>query len=168
MLRRIYYLFPKKEPVEHAVSEIQGLGVARRYMHTVAREGVDIEGLPEATVWQRTDFSAKLERYLWNANLGGFFLFAVVFAAGLFAGSVGWAIFSALMMLATIALGYWFATSVPQTHMDQARVALRHREILLMVDVPRWNQTKVQDHMRAHHPEAELSGVGWSIEELPI
>ncbi len=89
MLRRVYLLFPGRKFAERAVVDLTGMGVARRHIHTIARQDVDIEGLPEASVRQRSDFAARLEQWFWDLNLLLFFAALLVLVAAAFSGSVG-------------------------------------------------------------------------------
>ncbi|RLJ19210.1 hypothetical protein DJ031_09265 [bacterium endosymbiont of Escarpia laminata] len=168
MLRRIYLLFPQRYHVEQALPDLQRLGVDRRHMHAVAREGIDISGLPEASVRQRTDFGARLERALWNLNLLTFFLALILLIGSLFVGLLGWALLNGLVMSATYLAGSYFVRHVPHAHMDECRSALKHGEILLMVDVPRWRVSEIGREIRRLHPEAEIGAVGWTVEALQI
>jgi hypothetical protein len=46
--------------------------------------------------------------------------------------------------------------------------AMRHGELLLMVDVPVWRVERVEALVHKHHPEAVVGGVGWHIDALHI
>lgn len=168
MLRRVYFLFPERRQVEKAVTELVGIGIERWRMHTIAREDVDISGLPEATVRQRTDFGAKLEEFGWHLNLAAFFFALLLFLVSLFVGAWYWSLGCLLVMAGTFFAGNYFASYVPHMHLNAFEPALRHGEILLMVDVPRWRVSDVYAEVRKHHPEAEGDGVGWALDGLRI
>lgn len=74
ILRRLYLLFPGQRFAERAVADLQELGVDQRHIHTVAKQGVDITNLPKATLMQRHDWLARLDRWFWDLNLLVFFL----------------------------------------------------------------------------------------------
>jgi hypothetical protein len=168
MLHRLYILFPEPAQAERAVDLIQDHGVRTLQIHAIAREGVDISGLPPATDWQRHDTAARVERVLWDLNLGLFGLFVAVFAAAVAFGGWGLAVVALVVMAATFAAGYWFVSHVPHAHIDECRAAIRHGEVLLMVDIPRQRLPKLHKAIVEAHPEAEIGGVGWAMESLPI
>jgi hypothetical protein len=168
MLSRVYYLFPKADQARDAVQLLRSHKVAEKHLHCIAKEGVDISGLPKASDWQREDFGAVIERWSWSLNLLVFFGMLVVLIISLSAGNWGWTTFSALVMLATLYGGYYFAAHVPKAHIDECAQALRHGEILLMVDIPRYRIPTIEKLLKSSHPEAEIGAVGWAPESIPL
>jgi len=168
MLRRIYMLFPGRRFAEDAVTDLVSMGVDQRHIHTIAQDGVDITGLPKATVRQRHDLAGRLDQWLWDINLLLFFFALALFVIALFSASWGWAAGWFVVMGVTFTLGYYFARHVPHAHMAECRTALRHGEILLLVDVPQWRQATVEKVMRELHSEVEIGGVGWTLDGLGI
>lgn len=166
MLRRVYMLFPTRASALGAVDELIGLGVSRRNLHTIARPGVDLAGLPPATVRQTTDLGARIEQLAWNTNLVVFFIALAVLSASLFAGTLAVAAVSIAVMLASVIGGSYFASHVPHTHLEACRQAIGHGEILLLVDVPRWQIPKVSRAVHARRADMELGGVGWTLPGL--
>lgn len=168
MLRRLFYLFPAKSQVQAVVNELEKENIDYARMHTLAKDGVDLEGLPPATASQSSDFGAKLESWVWRLNL---FIFFFVLALTLLAAfSKAWSlVLLGLFVAATnVLLGNHLASKIPRVHLDQFRGALNHGEILLMVDVPRWRVREIEQVITRHHPEADSGGVGWTIEALHI
>lgn len=168
MLRRLYLLFPKKSHIEHAVQELQDIGINTERMHTIARDDVDISGLPTATKHQKGDFSATLEHVIWNLNLALFFIAMAFFIYAVFQSSWIVGLFSLFIMAGTLYMGNYFVSHVPHMHLDQFQGALAHKEILLMVDVPHWRIRHVDKLIRKRHPEGNLDGVGWAVEAFGI
>lgn len=168
MLLRLYFLFPEKSQVQQSVEELNEAGIKNRSIHVLARNGVDLSGLPQATKHQKSDLAAKIEHLLWNINLGLFFVALAFLIYGLLQGYWILGFFMALLMAATFIAGNYFVTHVPHTHLDQFQGALSHREILLMVDVPAWRIREIEYLIRKHHPEAGLDGVGWALQGFGI
>lgn len=168
MLKRLYFLFPEKYQVKQAVKELRNIGVKTRRMHTIARDDVDISGLPVATKQQQSDFSAVLERILWNLNLGLFFVATAFFVFAIFQGNWMLGLLNILIMAGTLYLGNYFVSHVPHMHLDQFQGALAHKEFLLMVDVPQWRMRRVERLIKKHHPEGNLDGVGWAVEAFGL
>lgn len=168
ILRRLYLLVPTKTQAEAAVRDLMADHVSRRHIHTIAKSGVDIGGLPEATLRQRSDAGAKLERWLWDMNLVVFCAALAMLAVALWSADWLWAAGAVFVAASTVTLGYLFAGHVPHTHVEDCRTPLRHGEILLLVDVPRWRIPEVERRLRQSHPEVEIGGVGWGLDALGI
>lgn len=144
------------------MADLAGIGVDAGHMHVVARPGVDVGGLPPATERQRRDVLKRLDKTLWGGNL---VLFGVAFAllvlTVVFGNAVGMVLVSAVMV-ASFTAGALFALRLPATHLDEFHEALRHGELLLMVDVSRDCVEDVEELMRRRHPEAVAGGSGWT------
>ena len=168
MLRRIYMLFPDRGHLEQAVRELDAMGVARRHLHTIAKAGIDVSGLPEATVRQRDDFLARVEQVLWRLNLALFLVALVAFVAAVAALATGLAIAALAVMIASFVAGNYFVHHIPHAHMDECRGALSHGELLLLVDVPRWRVAEVERRVRLHHPEMQVGGISWTPAALGV
>lgn len=162
MKRRLYFLFPDTTQAHIAVDDLVGLGVGPEQMHTVARAGTDLAGLPEATDRQRCDTLAHLEDGLWNGNLVVFGLAAIGLLAAVVAGYWVLALLAILVMVVTVASGAWFAIRAPHVHLGEFRQALHHGEILLMVDVARDRIEDVERLIERRHPEAVTGGSDWA------
>lgn len=71
-------------------------------------------------------------------------------------------------MALNLTAGALFGMRVPGTHLDEFRGALSHREVLLMVDVPKWRVAEVEEIVYRRHPGATPGGTGWTIHALGI
>jgi hypothetical protein len=168
MLRRLYLMFPQPKDAKAAVEDLNRMGVVNRFIHTIAREGVDTSGLPEATVRQRSDKLAQIETLLWDLNLGLFFALLAVLVISLFAQAWSWALGSGWLMIASFMASSYYASHVPHTHLDECRVALNNGEVLLLVDVPHWRVHQIEKFLADNHPELVIGGVGWSLDMLQL
>ncbi len=162
MKRRSYFLFPDQPHVRAVVEQLRAADIREADMHVVAEQNRDREqlrssGIPVATREQRTDLLHQLERGLWSLNLK---LFFVVVGLALIALGVGWnlaaLLFSAVAVVSLVAGLLW--VSVPDISLDQFSAALRHGELLLMVDMERKDLRKVEALVRHDHPEVVLGG----------
>ena len=168
LYRRLYFLFPDAVHARRVTRELNQAGVDEQHIHAVAREGADLSALPAATVRQRQDAAGRIEAVAWNSNLALFAAAAVALLAALFLQSLWLAIGALVLMSATFLGGAWFALRVPDVHLDEFREAIAHGEIVLMVDVPPKRVAEIEDLVHRRHPEANVGGVGWSIEGLGI
>jgi hypothetical protein len=169
MKRRLYFLLPDTGHTRAVVNDLKVFGINTDAMHTLAKPGVDLSSLPVATGRQRRDSSARLETILWDGNLAIFFiaLAALITIAYMQLGWF-WLLLPAAVMLVTFVSGVVFTSQVPNVHLSEFRDAMRHGEILLMVDVPVWRVERVGALVHKHHPEAVVGGVGWYIDALHI
>jgi hypothetical protein len=169
MKRRLYFLLPDAEHARAVVSELEARGIERNVMHTIAGRGGDLSDLPVASQMQRDDLGARIEQYLWGGNLALFFLALIALVVlALLPLPWWWLLLPAGIMGVTFLTGLEFVMHTPNVHLDEFRSALRHREILLMIDVPARRVAEVEEMVHRHHPEAIAGGVGWSIDALPV
>ncbi len=162
MKRRLYFLFPDLAHARIAFADLKGIGVDPALVHAIARPGVDLTGLPQATERQRHDLLGRLERLFWNGNLALFALALGAFVLAATLDSTAGMIASGLIMVASVAAGAWYAISAPNVHLDEFHSALEHGEILLLVDVSRDCVSDVEELMYRRHPEAVIAGSGWT------
>ncbi|MET0089011.1 MAG: hypothetical protein ABW068_03150 [Candidatus Thiodiazotropha sp.] len=169
LISRIYLLVPDRDQAEAVVMDLIYERIMRPHIHAIAKPGVDITGLPPASPGQRKGWTAKVEHVFWDAILLLFFVALMLLPLALWTGEWAWAAGCAAMMITSLALGYRFASRVvPQVHPEDFNVPLRHGEILLLVDVPRWRINAIERHIRNKHPEVDLGGVGWGYDALGI
>jgi hypothetical protein len=168
MKRRLYFLFPDTAQAGTAVRDLTNNGVPETRMHCVARDDVDLTGLPAATGRQRRDIVHRLERRLWNGNLILFGVAAIALFLALLRGSVAAAVAAAAVALASLAGGALFALRLPDIALDEFHAALRHGEVLLMVDVSRDCVEDVEELMRHRHPEAVAGGSSWTVDAFGV
>jgi len=162
MWRRVYVAFPYTGQARQVVAELEAAGVARNQIHTIAKPGVDIDGLPVANRAQRGDQVWLWERMFWDGNLGLFVVTLVAAGLALYAGAFGWAAVAATVAAVAVVMGKRFAVKLPHGHLGDVRVPLARGEVVLLVDVPRHRVREIEA-LIGHHPEASIGGVGWTI-----
>lgn len=170
MRRRLYFLVPTTDVAHKVVDELLLARIDERHIHVLAKEGVPLQDLPEASLLQRTDLVHGLEQ---GAAVGGVTgvlagLAAVTFPpAGLVLG--GGAVLG--IALAGAGIGAWastlIASSVPNSRLKEFEQAIDHGQILMMVDVAKEKVDAIGDMIRSHHPEAEVHGTEPTIPAFP-
>jgi hypothetical protein len=169
MKRRLYFLLPDTGHAMAVVDELEARGIGREFMHAIAGHGGDMGELPVASRTQRHDLGARIERYLWGANLGVFFLALIALVVvALMPLAWWWLLLPVGIMLASFLAGLEFVMHTPNVHLYEFKSAMRHREILLMIDVPAREVADVEATVHRRHPEAIAGGVGWSIDALRV
>ena len=167
MKRRLYYLLPDAAHARTSVAKLETNGIERKDTHVTAAKGIDLEGLPLASPNQRMDLSARLETIFWDGNLVLFFLALMALTVLTLMNVSGfWLLVPAIIMLTTFIFRVGFTKYIPNVHLSEFTDALRHQEILLMVDVPVWQVARVETLIHHNHPEAVNGGVGWHINAL--
>ncbi len=170
MRRRLYFLLPNVKSAKQVFKELLLARVEDRNIFFLAKEGVALSDLPEATMLQKSDEIHGLEVGL---VVGG--------ATGALAGVVammfppsglvmGLGVILALSLIGAIA-GVWasgmIASDVPNTHLDKFSKEIEHGKILLMVDVPKHQIEEITDMLREHHPDAAPRGRDPTLPAFP-
>ena len=169
MKRRLYFLLPETSHAARLVDDLQQRGISASSMHTIANEGIDISSLPSSNPRQRNNTANKLENWLWDIDLILFFLALIALLLMIAQQVPGWTLIIPLAIMAvTVALGSYFIKHIPNVHLQEFRSALRHREILLMVDVDKAHVHDTLHWVEHHHPEAVTGGVSWTSTALKI
>jgi hypothetical protein len=167
MHQRLYFLLPDRAHTLKVVNELAEQGFDPQQMHTLARKGLSMQGLPTSNYPLRNDFAGRIEFWLWRANLALFFLAAGVLALLIFRDAGFWVMLPLALMVVTFILGERFSRQ-PNAHLREFRDALRHGEILLMVDVPRERVNEVEYRVQSRHPEVVVGGSSWNSPALGI
>jgi Flp pilus assembly protein TadB len=165
MNQRLYFLLPDREHALAVVNELVAQGISRQQIHALAGKGQSCAGLPDVNHHQRNNYAGQLEYWSWRANLLVFFSAAVALAILVWVQAGLWTLLPLLVMLGSFVLGERF-TRLPNVHLQEFRDALRHGEILLMIDTPRARVGEVEQRVHTHHPEAIAGGSSWNVPAL--
>lgn len=168
MMRRLFLLFPDLIHSKGLVSDLEHYGIQHSHVHAVSRQDVTIDDLPSANWSQKHDATYKLERFLWLANLCVFFSALVILLLLLWQGQYILAMAPLALMVSCYVAGNFFATHIPNAHLSQFQNAIAHREVLLLVDVPKKSLHQVETAIHKHHPEVVVGGVGWTVGSLRL
>ncbi len=169
-MRRIYFLVPGVSEAKRIVDELLLARVEERHIHIIAREGVSLENLPEASLAQKSDLVPALERGIGVGGATGILagIVAVSFPpAGLVLG--GGAILG--IGLAGAGFGALMSTmigvSAPNSRIAQFQQAIENGELLMMVDVPKGRVAEIEALVSKHHPDAEIEGTEPTVPPFP-
>ena len=67
------------------------------------------------------------------------------------------------LMLTTFWAGLYFAIQMPNTHWNEFISAIKHGDILLIIDVPTRAIRDIDHTVHQQHPEAITGGVCWKL-----
>lgn len=136
MSERLFYSFKELSIAQHFVNNLLLKKIDTHHIHCLAKEGVDLKDLPEATLFQKKD--------LGHSVIVGLGLGAVLgVAMGIYAHKILDIPFSGLMIATTLIgaiFGAWSASMVgmmaPNPQLKPYNNAIEQGEILVIVDVP--------------------------------
>ena len=165
MNQRLFFLFPDREHALGLVNELAEQGFDPGQMHTLPGKGRSAEGLPVSNAHQRGDFAGRLEFWAWRSNLALFFTAAAALAIMILMQAGLWLLLPLAVMITTFLLGERFA-HLPNVHLDEFRDALKHGEILLMIDLPKERVEEMEHRVQRRHPEAIAGGASWNMPAL--
>lgn len=168
MKRRLYFLLPLRTDAERLIDDLAAQGQSRSHVHCMDRHSLG-DRIPESVrLWRRRDRGLWLEWLVWNSNLTVFGLAFVGLVVSLSWGFNYGSVAAIAVMLITFFLGERFAAKMPRVHLNEFHDALRHGEVLLMVDVAPGQVAQMEDFIHRRHPEAAVGGVGWTAEAIRI
>jgi hypothetical protein len=168
MRRRLYFLLPDLNTARKVVDELLLARIEERHIHVLAKEDTELQDLPKATLFQKSDFVHAVERGLaLGGGTGAVAGLAAVAIPGMVLG--GGAILG--IALAGAGMGAWLAgmigMDVPNSRLGEFESAINAGSILMMVDVQKEQVDKVSKSVKEHHPEADMHGTEPTIPAFP-
>lgn len=170
MKRRLYFILPDAHLARTVHNELLLARVPENHMHVIADERIELEDLPEASLWQRSDLSHGLQLGLPVGGLTGV-------VVGVLAILLGWIApgYEAKTIMATVVAGLFVGTwaasmiavNVPNTRHRVFETDLRQGHILFIVDIPVQRVDEITELVTRHHPEADMRGVEPNIPVFP-
>ena len=170
MRRRLYYLLPSALETKQLIDKLLLARIDILHLHVLAREGVDLEDLPEANLFQKSDVVhgwemglviggltgtlAGIGAYLYpptSMEPGGMMVLAVAIA-GAFIGS--WA-------------SSMIAVDVPNSQLSRFLPQIDKGDVLLMADVPKERVHEIEDMIKETHPLAHGHGIEPTMPAFP-
>jgi uncharacterized membrane protein YeaQ/YmgE (transglycosylase-associated protein family) len=170
MRRRLYFLLPDTTSAKQVVDDLLLARVEERHMHFLARDGVSLDGLHEASILQKSDIVHGAESGLVVGGIAGIIAGLVVLAFPPTGSSMHLVTVLLTAMLGA-AFGVWvssmIASSVPNSRLKAFDKAIAEGKILLMVDVPASRVEDVRSLLGKRHPEAAAGGQEPTIPAFP-
>ena len=158
-MHRIYTLLPELESCRAVVADLRESGIPDSRLHVVASLRYELEDLPRADAWQKSELAHGIEI---GTGLGG--------VAGLLGGLLALSfppaglVIGGGAVLASGAAGAGFGALAgammknhqPNRHLREYHSQIDAGQILLMVDVPASEQDVVCSAILQYHPEAQI------------
>jgi len=167
-MRRLYFLLPDLDVTHKVVDELLLARVEERRIHIIAKEGIPLKDLPEASLIQKSDFVPAVER---GIAMGG----ATGVVAGLAALAMPGVVIAGGALLALglagAGMGAWLGgmigMDVENTHIKQFEEAIQGGQLLVLVDVPKDRVDAIQELVKKHHADADFEGTEPTIPAFP-
>jgi len=170
MRRRLYFMVPDVASARQVHNELLLARIENGHIHVLAKDGVPLAGLHEASILQKTDFVHGAETGLVVG--GGLGIIAGIVAVVFPPAGVNLQLVTILLMaLIGAAFGAWVASMVasalPNSRLKSFEPAIAAGHILMMVDAPSGRIDEIRKLVAAYHPEALSSGAEPTIPAFP-
>jgi hypothetical protein len=170
MMRRIYFLVPDVAATKSVVDALLLARIEERHIHVIAKHGTPMKDLPEANLFQKSDFIPAMERGL---VIGGSTGILAGLVAITFPGS-GTMLAGGVLLMTTLSgagIGAWagsmIGVSTNSTRIKQFEKAIEAGKLLLLVDVPKSRVDEIEKCVKQHLPEIEIEGTEPHIPAFP-
>lgn len=170
MRRRLYFTVPDAPTARRIRDELLFARIEDQHIHVMARDGVSLGGLNEASILQSSDVVHGAETGL--AIGGGIGIVAGLVAVFFPPAGVDLQLVTILLTaLIGAAFGAWVASmvasSIPNSRLKRFESALAAGHVLMLVDAPASRTDEIRTLVIAHHPEAGNAGVEPTIPAFP-
>lgn len=170
MRRRLYFLLPDIQSTHGMVNDLLLARIENQHMHILAREGISLDGLHEASILQKSDVVHGIESGLVIGGMAGILAGVVALLFPLAGGELKWATLLVTALMGA-AVGAWassmIASSVPNSKLKAYEQAITEGGILMMVDVPSGRVNEIQQLVADRHPTASRSNIEPTIPAFP-
>ncbi|BAW80720.1 hypothetical conserved protein [Candidatus Nitrosoglobus terrae] len=170
-MRRLYFLIPNVENARKVVDKLLLARVEERHMHAVAKEGIPMEGLPEARFIDTGDLIPALAR---GGAIGAVTGAVTGFVAVYFSRHEIILDINTVVLVAALAgvfVGGLAASIIgmdtPNSRITRFKQAIAEGQILMMVDVPKNKVDIISDLMKSDHIKIESQGTEPTIPAFP-
>lgn len=166
-MRRLYYVLSNKEETRQLVDALLLKRVCYHHMHVVAKEGSDLNNLPESGI--------LIQKDVFHSLLTGGGIGAVV---GVVSGIIGHGVLSLpigggliVTTLLGMLLGAWCASMyglmTPNTYLKRFNQALETGHYLLIVDLPKARIKEIEGYIQKDYPTACHEGIEATVPPFP-
>lgn len=170
MRRRLYFVLPDIASAKQIVNDLLLARIEDRHMHFLAKDGVALDGLHEASILQKSDIVHGAETGIVIGGVAG-----VVAGIAVMMFPPTGASMQLVTVLITAVLGAMFgawvssmiASSVPNSRLREFEHEIESGKILLMVDVPSTRVAEIRELFGRRHPEASGRGQEPTIPAFP-
>ena len=168
MRRRLYFVLPDKACADKIEQELLLAHIDDNHIHFLAT--VDLEGLPNANLLQRSDLLHGMALGVLCGALTGAAAGLFLYFYPNFDNQLGLGVIAVMAFIGAF-FGSWAASlvavSVPNSRLRAFEKDISDGHILLMVDVPKERTGEITELIKSHHPECEVRGVDTAFPAFP-
>lgn len=169
-MRRVYFLLPTPQCARAIVGELLVRRIEWRHMHVIANANVPIEGLPQASVVQRSDLLASLARGMAIGCATGLAVALIVFVVPpedlrIASGIVAILAFAGTGYGARVAA--MIGVDMPNSRLKRFEGGILRGELLIMIDVPKERVAEVEQMIKLHNAQARIGGADPGMPAIP-
>ena len=170
MRRRLYFVVPDVSSAQQIRDELLLARIEDYHFHVLAKDGIDLKDLHEASILQKTDFVHGAEIGLTVG--GGIGIIAGLLVIMFPPAGINMQLVTVLVTgLRGAMFGAWVASmkasSVPNSRLTQFESAIEAGRILVMVDVPAGRVDEIRKIVTSRHPDVKDSGMEPAIPAFP-
>lgn len=170
MKRRLYFVLPSTAEAKSIHDELLLARIEERNMHVLAKDDISLEGLPEASILEKSDLIHGLQLGFILGGFTGITLAMIAYFSGMIVP--GWETISMTGIIAGGAfVGSWtssmVAVNMQNTRLKAFMKDVNSGKILYMVDVPVYRVDEISELVHSKHPEINLKGIEHTIPAFP-
>jgi hypothetical protein len=170
MKRRLYFLLPNVDSAKTVHNELLLARIEERNMHVLARDDISLNGLPEASLLEKSDLIHGLQLGFIIGGFTGIVLAMSTYLLGMIVP--GWETISmGGIIVAGAFIGSWtssmVAINMQNTRLKEFMKEVNSGELLYMVDVPVHRIDEISKLVDSKHPEASMRGIEHTIPAFP-
>lgn len=170
MRHRIYWLLPNVASARRVRDGLLLARIEHGHMHFLARDGVDLRDLPEASALQSSDLVDSAQRGMCLGVALGAAAGAVLAVSVILDEMTKPALVMALAAGGAF-FGAWSASlvgaSIPSRRLTRFKAELDRGDILLMADVPHRRVQEIESLLSQQHPDARFEGEEPQVPAFP-
>ena len=163
MKRQIYYLLPDVVHTRDLYKDLKQMHVPENDIHVVMKDKVEIAEINDVHSMNEKDRDYFVEWFLWRLNLAIFGIALMTVIAMLIWSMTFYILIPLVVIAITFLMGLYFALRVPNIHWNEFLSALRHGEVLMIIDVSNSELRHIDHAIHRQHPEAINGGVCWKV-----
>jgi len=168
MRKRLYFLLPNLEEAKITVDELLLDRIDDHHIHVMAKDGVDLGDLPEATIFQTSDIVHGVETGMVIGGISGLVGSIIAITALQVGSAMGLIVLGCTVFGA--GFGVWISgmigSSTKNSRLKEFEKSMDEGKILLMADVPLEKVEDINDKMQAHK-QTIMGGTDPSMPAFP-
>lgn len=152
MRKRLYFVLPNLSETKAIVDELLLSRIDDHHIHVMAKEGTDLEGLPEATLLEKSDIIHGIEMGMVIGAASGLVGSIIAITALQLGSMMGLVVLGCTLFGA--GFGIWtsgmIGSSTRNTRLKAFEQAMEDGKILVMADIPVDKVTAISSKIKSH------------------